>query len=184
MGKSRNTFGTAFALTVFTAILPGQTEDVRTVIERLPRGQAGPFARLEQLHFSRLQIIGELVYQGGSQKPDTLKNDYLVFTASFDGRLDPFLDAICEKLPAEADTWWSHCVGYPGAADREAFKRYIKHNQLHTSLFGVAYPTASVQDVRESLALRERVLEFAVASQGLDAAELQQRFARSFAEAG
>ena len=183
MGESRNRFGTAYALTVFTAILPGHTDEVRSLIETLPRGEAAPFARLEQVHFARLQIFDHLVYQGAPQKPDTLKSNYLVFTSSFDGRLDPLLEAICERLPAEADSWWSHCVGYPGTADRAAFKRYIEHNKIHTSLFGVAYPTASVGDVRESLALRERVLDFAVEAQGLDAAELQERFRERFAEA-
>ncbi|HEY5058404.1 MAG TPA: hypothetical protein VII51_05250 [Gaiellaceae bacterium] len=182
MGESRNRFGTAYALTVFTPILPGQTDEVRSIIEAVPRGEAGPFARLEQVHFTRLQIFDQLVYQGAPQKPDRLKSAYLVFTASFDGALDPFLDALCERIPAEADSWWSHCVGYPGTADRAAFKRYIQHNKVHTSLFGVAYPTASVADVRESLALRERVLDFAVAAQGLDAAALQERFRQTFAE--
>ena len=182
MGESRNRFGTAYALTVFTAILPGQTEEVRSIIEGVPRGEAGPFARLEQAHFTRLQIFDKLVYQGAPQKPDRLKSAYLVFTASFDGALDSFLDAVCERMPAEADSWWSHCVGYPGTTDRAAFRRYINHNKVHTSLFGIAYPTASVADVRESLALRERVLDFAVTAQGLDAPELQARFMQTFVE--
>ena len=41
-------------------------------------------------------------------------------------------------------------------------------------------PTASVAEVRESLALRERVIDFAVEAQGLDAAALQARFLAEF----
>ncbi len=37
-------------------------------------------------------------------------------------------------------------------------------------------PDATVREVREALALRERVIDFAVEAQGLDAATLQARF--------
>jgi hypothetical protein len=176
--------GTTYALTVLAPIRPGETEAVRATIEGLPLGEEGPFARLAQLHFSRLHIFDHLVYQGGDQKQDRLKSDWLVFTASIDGDLDAFLDAICERLPEEADSWWSHCVGYPGTSDRAAFKRWLRHNQVRTNLFGVAAPNATVSDIRESLALRERVLEFAIGAQGLEAAALQQRFRETFVEAG
>ena len=43
-----------------------------------------------------------------------------------------------------------------------------------------AIPGATVADVRESLALRERVVDFAVAAQGLDAAALHERFRAEF----
>ena len=182
MGESRNRTGTAYALTVFTAILPGRTEEVREVIETVPRGKASPLARLRSLHLSRLQIFDKLVYQGAPQKPDKLKNDYLVFTSVFDGELDPYLDSIAQLLPVEADSWWKHCVGYPGLGDRTAFRRWIRHNQIHTSLFAVASPGVSVQEVVDALALRERVLEFAIATQGMDAAALQAEFRKTFVE--
>jgi len=172
-----NRAGTAYAFTAFTAILPGHEEAVRERIESLPRGPESPLARLDTLHYSRLQIFDELVYQGPPQKKrDRLKSSYLVFTASLDGDLDPFLDAIADRLPAEADGWWGHCVAYPGAANREAFKRWLKHNQVPNALFSSMYSTESVQAVRSALALRERVLEFATAAQGLEPAELQRRF--------
>jgi hypothetical protein len=176
-----NRVGTAYALTTFAAILPDRVDTVREQIERLPRGPHSPLARLEGLHYSRLHIFDELVYQGAPQKPDRLKSAYLVFTASFDGELDAYLAAICTKLPAEADSWWGHCVAYPGAGDAEGFKRWLRHNQIGTSLFASAYPTESVAAVREALALREQVLDFAIAAQGLPAAELQERFRRTFA---
>ncbi|HEY7693266.1 MAG TPA: hypothetical protein VH816_13075 [Gaiellaceae bacterium] len=179
---SHDRVGKTQALTVFAAILPGREEEARTVIESLPRGAESPLARVEQLHFSRLQIIDELVYQGAPQKPDRLNNAYLVFTASFDGALRPFLAAIAERLPAEADSWWGCCVGYPGTSDLKAFTRYIEHNRIRTNLFGVAAPNATLADVRESLELRERVVEFAIEAQGLDARELQERFRREFAD--
>jgi hypothetical protein len=177
-----NRVGTAYGLTVYTAITPGREEQVRETIEALPKDD-GPFSRLPMVHFARLQIFDHLVYQGAPQKPDQLRSHYLVFTSSFDGGRDAFLDAICERMPAEADSWWSQCVGYPGSGDRRAFRRWIVHNQIPTHLITSPYPTASVQDVRESLALRERLVAFAVDAQGLDATELQARFRQTFADA-
>ena len=74
----------------------------------------------------------------------------------------------------EADEWWGHCVGYPAAPTRPRSARYIRAHKIDTSLFAIGHTTsATVHDVRESLALRERVIDFAVDAQGLDAAELQ-----------
>jgi hypothetical protein len=184
MGERRNRVGTAYALTVFTPIIPGHEEDLRAHIESLPHGADSPLARLEALHFSRLQIFDHLVHQGDRQRPDRLKANYLVFTSSFDGDLDSYLDAICESIPAQADGWWGHCVGYPGTSDRATFARYIKDHQAHTDLFASAYATASVSKVRDSLALRDRVVDFAADAQGLDAAQLRERFLSAFAEGG
>ena len=184
MGASRNRVGTAYALTVFTPIAPGHEDELRAHLEGLPEGAGGALARLDQLHTARLQIIDHLVHQGARQKPERLKSNYLVFTANFDGDLDDFLDAICARLAPEADALWGHCAGYPGASDRAAFKRYIAEHQIHTNLSAAAYATASVSRVRESLALRERVVDFAADAQGLDAAALKERFLNTFAEAG
>ena len=182
IGDRVNRNGSAYALTVFTAIVPGHEADVKRVIEGLGRGTDSPLARLTQLHTSRLQIFDRLVHQGEPQTVETLRNNYLVFTANFDGARDDFLDAIAARLPLDADSWWKHCVGYPGMSDRAAFRRWIRHNQINTSLFAVASPNRTVADVMQSLALRERLLEFAISAQGLSAEELQQRFRRAFSD--
>lgn len=183
MGEDRNRTGTAYALTVFQAITPGHEEQVREAIETVPRGQASPLARIGTIHTSRLQIFADLVHQGPNQKPDKLRWNYLIFTAAFDGHdLDPFLDAIVEHLPDEADSWWSHCIGYPGLEDRAAFRKWIRNGQVHTSLFAVASPNRSVSEVVDALALRERLVEFAIENQGADAADLQKRFSSVFGE--
>ncbi|MGH7653659.1 MAG: hypothetical protein ACREN6_03255 [Gemmatimonadaceae bacterium] len=182
MGERRNVTGTAYALTVFAPIVAGQEETVRTVIESLPLGPNSPIARLGTVHTSRLQIFDRLVHQGPSQKRDSLNSNYLVFTAAFDGELEAFLDSVVDRLP-EADSWWRHCIAYPGLADRTAFKRWIRHNQIHTSLFAVNSPNRTVTEVLESLALREKLLDFAISAQALSEHELHERFRRTFMEA-
>lgn len=181
MSERGNRVGTAYALTAFAPIIAGHEDELRAHIDNLPLGPNSPLAKLDRLHLARIQVFDELVYQGAPQKPDRLTSKQLLFTSTFDGDLDPYLDDICERIPAEADAWWCHCVGYPGTRHRPAFKRYIRDHQVDTSLFASAFPTATVHDIRESLDLRARVAVFAAQAQELDAATLHQRFRDAFA---
>jgi hypothetical protein len=179
MAERANRVGGAYSLTTFASILPGFVDEVQAYIDALPLGVESPLSRLEQLHFSRIQIFRELVPQGGSHVPDVLDAPQLVFTSSFDGELDPYLDALAERVP-EADRWWGHCAGYPGREDKAAFRAWIRAHKLDSNLFASAYPRANVQQVRAALAARESVVDFAVDSHGLDAAALQERFLATF----
>jgi hypothetical protein len=182
MGEAANRNGVAYSLTVIAPILAGHEEELREHIESLPKGRDSPLARLGDLHFSRIHIFRDLVYQGEPQKPDALKGSHLVFTSSFDGDLSTYLAAVCDRLGEDADAWWRHCTGYPGTADRAEFERWIRDHQADSAMFTVAYPEAKVADVLDSLALRERIVEFAAAAQGAGAAELQRRFLAEFAD--
>jgi hypothetical protein len=174
MAEWRNRTGGVYALTTFASILPDHKDELQAYLDAMPLGEESPLARLSQLHLSRIHIFDELVAQPG-HAAEKLDAPQLVFTSSFDGPLDRYLDDIAEKVP-EADEWWGHCVGYPGRSDKAAFRAYIRAHKVDTQLFANAYPGATVQDVKRALAARERVIDFAVAAQGLDAAELQRRF--------
>jgi hypothetical protein len=182
MAEYRNRVGGVYALTVFTPILPGHEDELRAHLDALPVGEQSPLARLDQLHVSRIQIFDALVDQGAPHRRETLKRHHLLFTSTVDGDLDPYLEAICERIGAQADGWWGHCAGYPGTSDRAAFKRYIRAHKVDTGLLAVANPGATVQDVIESLALRERVVDFAAGAQGLDATALRERFLAAFGD--
>jgi hypothetical protein len=108
-----------------------------------------------------------------------LQNAHLVFTSTIDGSLDPYLDALASQVP-ECDEWWGRCAGYPGRTDLGAFRAYVRSIQASPGLFQSAIPDATVDDVRSALELRERVIDFAVEAQGLDAAALQARFRSEF----
>jgi hypothetical protein len=179
MADWRNRTGGVYALTTFASILPGHKDQLAAYLAAMPLGPESPLARLSQLHLSRIQIFDELVDQPGFAA-EKLDAPQLVFTSSFDGPLDRYCADICEKVP-EADEWWGHCVGYPGRSDKAAFTAYIRAHKVDAQLFANAYHGATVQDVQRALAARERVLDFAVAAQGLDPAELQQRFRAEFA---
>ena len=175
-----NRVGTAYALTTFARVLPGRADELEAYLAELPRGAGSPFARLDTLHTARVQLFRSLVHQGPKQRhTDVLQNAHLVFTSTIDGELDPYLDALAERVP-ECDEWWGRCAGYPGRDDPAAFRAYVRSIQAQPGLFQSAMPGASVVEVRDALALRERVLDFAVEAQGLDAAALQARFRSEF----
>ncbi len=166
----------AEALTVFTPV-----EREVDVVQAYLNGLAPDvFARLEMLHLARVHIFHSLVHQGPRQmRTDTLRVPQLVFTSTYDGSLDHYLDALRIRVP-EADEWWGRCAGYPGRDDGDAFRAYVKGHAVRTSLWASAIPGATVADVREALALRERILSFAAGAQGLDAAALHERFRAEF----
>ena len=85
-------------------------------------------------------------YQGPPQKRETLRSSHLLFTSTFDGDLDPYLDAICERIGAEADAWWGHCVGYPGT------RRPRRVQALHPRAQGRHQPVRLGQPERERAA--------------------------------
>ena len=169
-----NRVGVAYSLTVIAPVVAGREEEAREALEALPpdllRG-------LGTLHFSRIHMVSDLVFQGPQQRHrDHLRASHLVFTSTVDGELEPYL----ETLRPLADTWWQYCVGYPGS-EGDAFGRWVREHQLDSSLFASAHPEATVPGVLESLALRERIVDFAIQARALEPAELQRRFRDAFA---
>jgi hypothetical protein len=178
MAESRNFVGAAYSLTVIAPLLSGREAEAREALAALPVGPASPLAALPGLHFSRIHVVSDLVFQGPQQRHhDHLRSPQLVFTSTVDASPAVYLDA----LRGCADTWWRFCVGYPGSADADAFAAWVRAHQIDSSLFASAHPEATVALVRESLALREQIIDFAIAARGLPPAELQRRFRDQFA---
>ena len=176
-----NVLGRAYALTVMTPIVAGHEIALRAQLRSLPSAAESPFARVPSTHFARWVIIPQPAFQGPPMRPDPFKSEYLVFTSSFDGDLGSYLGDLCLLMGDRADQVWSHCVGYPGSADPWAFARYLRHNQVNTDVFFAAYPDATVDQIRASLARRDQILAFALESQGMDGAEIHRRWTETFA---
>lgn len=175
-----NRTGSAYALTTIARVLPGQADALEAYLDALPVGPDSPFARIDTLHTARVQLFRALVHQGPEQRQtDTLRHAHLVFTSTIDGKLEDYLDTLRSLVP-ECDDWWGRCAGYPGRDERAAFASYVCSIQARPGLFESAMPDATVREVREAIALRERVVDFAVDAQGLDAAALQAEFRARF----
>lgn len=172
--RDPNINGQAYGLTSLYPVLAGHEDALEDHLAALPV-EASPLAALPQLHFSRLHVIRDLVYQGPPQKRDPLQSAYLIFTASLDGAVDRFLDDLA-GLGEAVDAIFSHCAGYPGSGDRAAFARYISDHQTDNGYFLGAYARATVAEVREGLRVSEAMADLAARSRTLDDAALQAEF--------
>ncbi|MDQ2759730.1 MAG: hypothetical protein M3Y17_04630 [Actinomycetota bacterium] len=179
MNESRNTFGQAYALTVLTPILEGRETSLAHYLQALLGGSASPLASVPGTHFARWVVIGDVVYEGKGKR-DHLQLARLLFTSNFDGSLDAYLESLRIGLAGAVDAIWGHCAGYPGGEDSAAFAAYIRAHQIESSLFFSAYGDRTVEDVKDSLAVRRSIIEFALAAQGMPPDELQAAFEEAF----
>jgi hypothetical protein len=164
--------GGAYALTTFARVRPGLADELEAYLAALD--PVAVFGRIDTVHTARVQLFRSLVHQGPKQsKTDTLQHAHCVFTSTIDGSLDAYVDALSRLVP-ECDEWWGRCVGYPGRGP--GLRAWVRSIQARPGLFQSAMPDATVVEVREALDLRERVIDFAVEAQGLDADELRRRF--------
>lgn len=180
MPVSANVAGKAYALTVMTPIVPGEEAALRSYLEGLRDRGSSPLAKLPRTHFGRWVILEDFVDDPKQPRKDHLSCQYLIFTSCFDHPLDSYLDELCERLGPEAREIWGRCIGCPEGAAGATLKAYLLHHQIDTGYFVAAYPEATVAEVKQGLELRERMIAFAVGSQALEPAELQQAFAEEF----
>jgi hypothetical protein len=170
-----NKYGTAYGLTSLIPILPGQEDALEAHLASLDPLDS-PLGRLSQLHFSRLHVIRDLVYQGPPQVPETLDQSYLIFTTSHDGELDDFLRDLAVEVRDEADAIFSRCVGFPGTADPAAFAAWVTTHRKANGYLLTPWPFKKVQDVREALRVQAGFGELVENERDMSDAELQAAF--------
>jgi hypothetical protein len=166
-----NKYGSAYGLTSLLPIERGYEDALEAHLETLDP-LASPFGALPQAHFVRLLVIRDLVYQGPPQVPEHLEQSYLVFTASFDGELDPFLRAVV-ALP-EAGEVFGHCVGF--VSEPGAFAAWVSTHAKDNGYLLTPWPFKRVEDVREALRVQEGFGELVENARGMSDAELQDAF--------
>jgi len=165
-----------------TPVKPGEEDALTDYLRGLRARGPSPLAKLPRTHLGRFVIVKDFHNDPSwkQRKEEHLDLPYLIFTSNFDGDLDSYLDELCETLAPEAEEIWGRCVGCPETAKGAALKAYLKHNQIDTGIFFAAYGQATVGTVKRSLSQRERMIDFARTSQGLEPDALQQAFLREF----
>ena len=169
-----NVAGQAYAFLAMTPVVPGEEAPLAAAIERLDR----PFERLPRTHFARLVIMDDWVNDPSQPDEDHLGLPYLIFSTTFDGPRDSYLDELCTVLAPECKAIWGRCVGCPPRARGAPLKRYLLHNQIDIGFFVAAYPDATVDAVKAAVARRRQVADLAIATQGMGAAELRAAYER------
>jgi hypothetical protein len=174
-----NVLGGQYALTVLTPIAPGAEDSLRAYLTSFDE-VGSPFARLPRTHFGRWVIVPEFKPDPSQRCKDDLGCSYLLFSSTFDGGPDSYLDELARELGGEAERIWGSCIGAPKPARGAALKRYLLHNQIDTGLFFAAYPDATVQQVKSSLDDRVRTVAFAARAQAMAPDELYRAFMEEF----
>lgn len=176
---SSNVSGQAYALTAIAPIDPGREEELRTYLEALPHDPS-PLMAVKRTHFARWVIVDDFYQEEEQPHEDHLAQAQLIFTSNFDGPLETYLDELVSKLGEPAKEIWGRCTGCPEQASTAELKAYLLAHQIDTGFFFAAYGEATVERVRGALDLRERLISFAVDSQGMEPAELQSAFLDRF----
>ena len=142
------------ALTALVHIKPGRREQLRQVLatvgERIASGQPGPLDEIGTVHFARWVILPDYGEEGG-----------LLFTTNYDPPWHRYIEDFAEKAPESFQLIYDNCVGWPegGATDIEAFKKYIRDNELASDVYYRAYPMARVREVKSALRLKQSFID-------------------------
>jgi hypothetical protein len=183
-----NKNGSVYGLTILSPIIddekatPSHDLQIRNYLSGLSTREDSPFARAPGTHLARLVVMDDVVYVGMPACEEHLKSKYLIFESNCDGDLDGYLRGLADSIPNDLDAIWQHCVGYPGAANRQAFIDYMKACQLNTTFYFAAVNDKTVDETRRALVTQAAVAGFIETHQGADAATLRREFIEFVAE--
>ena len=163
-------------LCVVVPVAGGREDALRERLRALPTGPRSPMIRVHGTHFARWTIVR---LEDRLGRPDPEQPPLLLFASEFDGELEPYVDRLCAKLGREAHDIWGHCEGYPGP-DSGALARFLLEHRVEPGYSVVAYPDATVDEVRAAFALRERLNDFLVRAAPLDSHALRHAWLQRF----
>ena len=183
-----NQNGKLYGLTILSPIIddesatPSHDLQIRNYLATLPTDQRSPFALAPGTHLARLVVMDDVIYVGSPAHEEHLKSKYLILESNCDGDLDTYLTGLATTVPHHLDAIWSHCVGYPGAANPQAFVAYMKACQLETTFFFAAVNDKSLPDTLRALQTQHAVADFIANHQGVEPARLQSDFKQFLAD--
>jgi hypothetical protein len=183
-----NQNGKLYGLTILSPIIddenatPSHDLQIRKYLATLPTDERSPFALASGTHLARLVVMDDVIYVGSPACEEHLKSKYLVFESNCDGDLTSYLTALATSAPHQLDAIWSHCVGYPGASNLQAFINYMKACQLETTFYFAAVNDKSLPDTLRALQTQRAVSDFIANHQGIEPARLQSDFKQFLAE--
>lgn len=118
-------------------------------VNRAAQGARGSLSGITTIHFARWTVI-----DGG---------DNLLFESNYDGSWESYIDDFVDSASLGMNLIWGNCVGFPlgGSKDVEAFKAYIRANQIPSQVFYSAYPDLTMRNILTDLAMSGRVSIYA-----------------------
>jgi hypothetical protein len=148
-------------LTLLTPIVPGRTADLRQTLRRLPTGNESPFAGVPRTHTARWVVL-EHFGMGDPARRRRLDPALLLFSAAFDGPLEPWLEDLRAGLGPTAEEVWSYCSRWPGTAGGTAFANWLLEHRVHHTLPFLGNPDATRTQIEDGQQLRQKLMDFTV----------------------
>ena len=105
---------------------------------------------LSLIHYARWVIVkpSQFPHLASSQPKETIKYTYMFFFSNFNGSWTQYIDSFHMSIPPGLNLFWCKNVKYPGSVPLQPFHAYITYNQIWTSHYYNAYPTAASNDVK------------------------------------
>jgi hypothetical protein len=118
----------------------------------------GELGGITAIHFARWVIVAD---RRGVERP----RHRLVFFSNYDGSWESYLGEFIDRAASGLTAVWSNTVGFPatrhllfaGARDEESFKQWTREHQLPTQVWWSGVPDATVQNVRDDIAIRRQL---------------------------
>lgn len=164
-----NRRGNSYALTIVTPILPGKSDDLRSVLHGFNREEASPLANIPDVHFAQWIVIDRLRtdWDHAPKIPSILESEYLLFSADLTAPAyranklpRSFFCDLLHHVPGKCDAIWENCYGYPTADDPKAFVDYLTHSQVEIGLYYAAFPDLTPVEVTSAMKLRKQLADF------------------------
>jgi len=177
-----NQNGAVYGLTILSPIIddpratPSHDLQIRNYLATLDTGTASPFAIAPGTHMARLVVMDDVIFVGSPSIEEHLQSKYLIFESNLDGDLDTYLRGLVDAVPRHLDAVWSHCAGYPGSSNAQAFVDYMKACQITTTFFFAAVNNKSLPQTLRALQTQRAVTGFIASHQGMDPVRLQAEF--------
>jgi hypothetical protein len=132
------------AFILWAPLRGGEADAARAAIASLDE----PFAKVPGTHLARVQVVDDR---------------QLLLAADHDGELEDWLPAVARELGSVL----AHCAFWPGPDNAAEVVAWARDRALRAGFSVVGSPHATVEEVGEALALRERLVSFAAATEGL-----------------
>jgi hypothetical protein len=162
-------------------VSPGREGQVSKALAAMPTGAASPLGRVVGTHFARLVFVPYL--ESRRRRPRRGAGAFLLYAAEFDGEPDAYVEGLRDGCGAELDPVFAGCDRYPGAGD-DSFGDWLRAHVVRSQYSVRAYPDVTVDEIRESIELRDRLSRFVLRTKGLAPAELQRAWREEFGGPG
>jgi hypothetical protein len=133
---------------------------------------------LSFIHFARWVIVKrtQFPHLGGTQHPERLHYDYMIFFCNFNGTWNQYIDAFSSVLSTGLNAIWGWTEKFPGSVPVTAFKRHIALVQFDTDYYYNAYPYATTNDIKAAHRVQAALDTFKKASEGMPPEEFKKAY--------